>query len=305
MAHFSTHLLASIFGILGNIISFCVFLAPLPTFYKIYKKKSTEGFQSVPYSVALFSCMLLLYYGNLKTENGMMIITINSVGCAIETAYLIAFLIYATREALKSTLKLVVLFNILSFALIVVTTWFAVEKPHKREAVVGWICAVFSVCVFAAPLSIMRLVIRTKSVEYMPFSLSFFLTICAVMWFFYGFLIKDYFVATPNVLGFLFGVTQMVLYLIYKNKNRQVRPMVPMVQPKDEPVAIPIPVVDLRAILEMLEKHAVELEVVLEMPEETEVVEDEDDDEIKELDVPTKVLGLDADAEKTIIPIVG
>ncbi|XP_076932804.1 bidirectional sugar transporter SWEET9-like [Bidens hawaiensis] len=307
MAHFSTHLLASIFGILGNIISFCVFLAPLPTFYKIYKKKSTEGFHSVPYSVALFSCMLLLYYGHLKTENGMMIITINSVGCAIETAYLIFFLIYATREAMKSTLKLVVLFNIFSLALIVVTTWFAVEKPHTRESVVGWICAVFSVCVFAAPLSVMRLVIRTKSVEYMPFSLSFFLTLCAIMWFFYGFLIKDYFVATPNVLGFLFGVTQMVLYVIYKNKNKQVRPIVPIVEPKDEPVVTPV--VSLRAILEMLEKpvvETVELEVVLEMPEETEVDEDEDeaDGEIKEV-VATKVLCLDVNGEKTIIPVVG
>ncbi|MBD4020204.1 hypothetical protein GUI04_14560, partial [Xanthomonas citri pv. citri] len=43
------------FGLLGNAVSFMVFLSPLPTFYKVYKKKSTEGFQSVPYVVGLFS----------------------------------------------------------------------------------------------------------------------------------------------------------------------------------------------------------------------------------------------------------
>ena len=69
-----------------------------PTFYRIYKKKSTEGFQSIPYAVALFSAMLLLYYGFLKT-NGLMIITINTIGCAIEATYLILFMLYATKEA--------------------------------------------------------------------------------------------------------------------------------------------------------------------------------------------------------------
>ncbi|KAI3732442.1 hypothetical protein L1987_63647 [Smallanthus sonchifolius] len=231
---FPTHLLPSVFGILGNIISFCVFLAPVPTFCKIYRRKSTQGFQSIPYSVALFSCMLLLYYGYIKTENGMLIITINSIGFAIETTYLVIFLIYTTKESLISTLKLLALFNILLFGLIVLTTLLMTKHGPKRVAVVGWICAIFSVCVFAAPLSIM----------------------------------------TPNVLGFAFGIAQMVLYMIYKGNKKQGRPA-------------PI-VVDMGAILEIQEKPTVdegveseiqdkdemELRVVLEM-QETPVGEDE------------------------------
>ncbi|KAF5930314.1 hypothetical protein HYC85_031187 [Camellia sinensis] len=71
-----------------------------------------------------------------------------------------------------------------------------------------------------------RLVIKTKSVEYMPFALSFFLTLCAIMWFFYGFLIKDYYIATPNILGFAFGIAQMALYIVYKDTKKQVLPVV-------------------------------------------------------------------------------
>ncbi|KAM0027911.1 putative SWEET sugar transporter [Helianthus debilis subsp. tardiflorus] len=298
--HAAHHLLPSIFGILGNIISFCVFLAPMPTFYSICKKKSTQGFQSVPYSVALFSCMLLLFYGYLKTENGMMIITINSIGCAIETAYLVVFLIYATRKSLISTVKLLVLFNILSFGLILVTTRYATNPGPKRVAVVGWICAVFSVCVFAAPLSIMRLVIKTKSVEYMPFSLSLCLTLCAVMWFFYGLLIKDYYVATPNVLGFVFGIAQMILYMIYKDKKKQV---IPMGQPKGEAAAATV--VDLGAILEMQEKAVVEIGVELEMQEKPVVAGDEAGGGGKKEEVAVKVVCLDLDGEKTVIPSIG
>lgn len=207
------------FGILGNIVSFMVYLAPLPTFYRIFRKKSTEGFQAIPYSVALFSAMLLLYYAFLKPTNGTMLITINSIGCSIETIYLVMFMIYAPKTGKIYTGKLLVLFNIGAFGLIVLTT-FRFLDGSKRVSVVGWICAVFSVSVFAAPLSIMRLVIKTKSVEFMPFTLSLFLTFCAIMWFFYGLLIKDYYIALPNILGFTFGILQMILFVIYKDAKK-------------------------------------------------------------------------------------
>ena len=131
------------------------------------------------------------------------------------------------------TAKLLAFFNLGLFGMIVLCTSLLI-KQSLRLTVVGWMCAIFSVCVFAAPLSIMvnflhknkldyicfkysinfticygfllfyilsivcvfqGLVIKTKSVEFMPFSLSFFLTICATMWFSYGLLIDDLVVA--------------------------------------------------------------------------------------------------------------
>lgn len=99
-------------------------------------------------------------------------------------------------------------------------------------------------------------VIRTKSVEFMSFSLSFFLTLGATMWFFHGFFMKDVFTVVskhaffipssvspvccsfeqkcfmffslakqlPNVVGFLIGIAQMTLYMIYKNAKDGIMP---------------------------------------------------------------------------------
>lgn len=43
--------------------------------------------------------MLTLYYGILLKEEGTLLVTINSIGIFIESAYVLIFMIYATREA--------------------------------------------------------------------------------------------------------------------------------------------------------------------------------------------------------------
>ncbi|KAL6634263.1 hypothetical protein ACP70R_026934 [Stipagrostis hirtigluma subsp. patula] len=211
------HTWAFTFGILGNIISLMVFLSPLPTFYRVYRKKSTEGFQSTPYVVTLFSCMLWIYYALLKS-GAELLITINGVGCVIETAYIAMYLAYAPKAARVLTAKMLLGLNVGLFGLVALGTML-LSKGSLRVQVLGWINVAVALSVFAAPLSIMRLVIRTKSVEFMPFSLSFFLVLSAVIWFAYGALKKDVFVAVPNVLGFVFGVAQMALYMAYRNKK--------------------------------------------------------------------------------------
>ncbi|CAA2988434.1 bidirectional sugar transporter NEC1-like, partial [Olea europaea subsp. europaea] len=181
------------FGILGNIASFFVYMSPVPTFYKIYKRKSSEGFQSIPYSVALFSAMLYLYYAYLK-KNMILLITINSFGCIMELCFLIIFTVYANYESKIYTTKILFLFNTVAMGLIVGCTY-SLSEGHKRVTIVGWISSVFSLCVFVAPLGIARRVIKTKNVEYMPVPLSLFLTLSGVVWFFYGLFIKDFFIA--------------------------------------------------------------------------------------------------------------
>ncbi|CAN6272810.1 unnamed protein product [Urochloa humidicola] len=206
------------FGILGNIISLMVFLSPLPTFYRVFRKKSTEGFQSTPYVVTLFSCMLWIFYALLKPGSELLV-TINGVGCVIEAVYIAMYLAYAPRAARALTAKMLLGLNVGVFGLVALVTMLLSTKNGNslRVQVLGWICVSVAMSVFAAPLSIMRQVIRTKSVEYMPFSLSFFLVVSAVIWFAYGALKKDVFVAFPNVLGFVFGLVQMGLYMAYRN----------------------------------------------------------------------------------------
>ncbi|KAG2243203.1 hypothetical protein Bca52824_094956 [Brassica carinata] len=195
MAIFNTqNTWAIAFGLLGNIISFAVpSLQCKPTFYRIWKKKTTEDFQSLPYVVSLFSGMLWLYYATQK-KDVFLLVTVNSFCCFIRTIYIAIFVAFATKKARMLTVKLLLLMNFGRFCLILLLCQF-LAKESTRAKIIGGICAGFSVCVFAAPLSIIRTVIKTKSVEYMPFSLSLTLTISAVVWFLYGLALKDIYVA--------------------------------------------------------------------------------------------------------------
>lgn len=219
MAHHGP--LVLVFGLLGNIASILCFLAPMPTFHRIYKKKTTEGFQSLPYIAALFSAMLWLFYANVKT-GATLLITINAFGCVIETIYLAIYITYCPKKAKMSTLRLILLLNFGGFCVIVLLTHLLTKGSASRVKLLGWICVVFATSVFAAPLSIIRVVIRTKSVEFLPFPLSLLLTVSAVMWLLYGLALKDIYVTLPNVVGLSFGIVQMVLYAMYR-KNKPVK----------------------------------------------------------------------------------
>ncbi|XP_022843407.1 bidirectional sugar transporter SWEET10-like [Olea europaea var. sylvestris] len=117
-------------------------------------------------------------------------------------------------------MAMIVLPNIIGFIMVIVLTQLLLECD-KRTYVVGWICMIFSLLVYVAPLCIVRKVIRTRSVKYMPFLLSLFLTISATVWFFYGILRNDLSILIPYMLGFICGILQLVLYFIYKNAKEK------------------------------------------------------------------------------------
>ncbi|XP_012467503.2 bidirectional sugar transporter SWEET14 [Gossypium raimondii] len=163
--------------------------------------------------------MLWIYYATLK-PNAFLLMTINSIGCVVETIYIIVFIVYAPKKARILTLKLLLVFNMGALVLVLITHFFS--KGRSRIHVIGWSCVVTSAAVFAAPLSIMRSVIHTKSVEFMPFTLSFFLTCSAILWLVYGLLLKDFYISLPNIVGVVLGTIQMLLYVVYKKFNNNI-----------------------------------------------------------------------------------
>ncbi|XP_073006554.1 bidirectional sugar transporter SWEET6b-like [Typha latifolia] len=217
----------NIVGIIGNVISFGLFLSPVPTFAKICKRKAVEDFSPIPYLATLMNCMLWVFYGiPVVHPHSILVATINGIGLAFEAIYISIFVVYSPNRLrvimvivgfVRAQLKLLGILagELLFMAAVIVGVLVGTHTHEKRSLIVGVLCVIFGTCMYASPLSVMRMVIQTKSVKYMPFFLSLVSFLNGVCWTAYALIRFDIFVTIPNGLGALLGAAQLALYFWY------------------------------------------------------------------------------------------
>ncbi|KAL6525010.1 Bidirectional sugar transporter sweet1 [Orobanche minor] len=210
-----------VIGIFGNAFALFLFLAPLITFKRIVKKRSTEQFSGVPYIMTLLNCLLSAWYGlPFVSPNNLLVSTINGTGAAIESIYVLIYLIFAPKKE-KGKIMGLLAAVLAVFGTVAFVSMFALHGSG-RKLFCGVAATIFSIIMYGSPLTIIRLVIKTKSVEFMPFFLSLFVFMCGTSWFVFGLLGKDPFVAVPNGFGSGLGAVQLILYAIYRgNKGKE------------------------------------------------------------------------------------
>ncbi|KAI3460511.1 hypothetical protein Pfo_017174 [Paulownia fortunei] len=149
---------------------------------------------------------------------------INGSGGVIESIYVLIFLIFAPKKEKAKVLGLLLCILAL-FSAVALVSIFAIHKEKQRKLLCGFASSLFSMIMYASPLSVMRVVITTNSVEYMPFLLSLFVFVCGTCWFIYGLIGKDIFLIVSNGFGSVLGAMQLILYAIYyKNKGDNKKP---------------------------------------------------------------------------------
>ncbi|XP_055825445.1 bidirectional sugar transporter SWEET5-like [Solanum dulcamara] len=216
----NTETVRTIVGIIGNVISFFLFLSPMPTFIKIWKAKTVMQFKPDPYVVTALNCAVWVFYGMpFVHPDSLLVVTINGIGLFIELVYVIAFFIYSEWPKRKKIVVFLVIEIILLGILVFVTLTF-LHGTKNRSMLVGILAVVMNIAMYASPLTVMRRVISTKSVKFMPFYLSLANFCNGGIWFAYAFLKFDVYILIPNGLGMLSGAIQLFLYArYYKTTN--------------------------------------------------------------------------------------
>lgn len=208
-------------GIVGNVIALALFLSPVPTFYRICKKGTVEEFSPVPYLATLLNCMFWVVYGlPLVHPHSTLVLTINGAGLAIELAYVLLFIVYS-RGPKKLRVVVILATEIAFVALIGILVISFVHTLAKRSMIIGILCVVFGTMMYVAPLSVMKLVIHTKSVEFMPLFLSLASFFNGLCWTTYALIRFDLYITIPNGLGVLFSAAQLVLHIIYYKSTKE------------------------------------------------------------------------------------
>ncbi|AED94526.1 unnamed protein product [Arabidopsis thaliana] len=219
-----------IIGVIGNVISFGLFAAPAKTFWRIFKKKSVEEFSYVPYVATVMNCMLWVFYGlPVVHKDSILVSTINGVGLVIELFYVGVYLMYCghKKNHRRNILGFLALEVILVVAIILITL-FALKGDFVKQTFVGVICDVFNIAMYGAPSLAIIKVVKTKSVEYMPFLLSLVCFVNAGIWTTYSLIFKiDYYVLASNGIGTFLALSQLIVYFMYYKstpKEKTVKP---------------------------------------------------------------------------------
>ncbi|XP_049386363.1 bidirectional sugar transporter SWEET1-like [Solanum stenotomum] len=213
-------ILHTTFGIFGNVNGILLFLAPMITFKRIIMKRSTEKFSGLPYLMSFFNCLFSSWYGlPFVSPNNTLLTVLASIGGALEAIYVLIFLIFAPK---KEKFKISgILFLVLSIFSIVALVSVLKLNGDKRKLLCGLAFAITCIMMFGAPLTVMRQVIKSKSVEYMPFFLSLSIFNSSTSWAIYGLLGKDPFIIVPNSIGSLLACVQLILYAIYRDSKKK------------------------------------------------------------------------------------
>ncbi|KAG5019176.1 hypothetical protein JHK87_015031 [Glycine soja] len=144
-------------AVLGNAASVALYAAPMVTFRRVIRKKSTEEFSCFPYIIGLLNCLLFTWYGlpvvSYKWEN-FPLVTVNGVGIVLELSYVLIYFWYASAKG-KVKVAMTAIPVLLVFSIIAAVSAFAFHDNHHRKLLVGSIGLGVSVTMYGSPLIVM------------------------------------------------------------------------------------------------------------------------------------------------------
>merc|ERR1712176_1259491 len=89
------------------------------------------------------------------------------------------------------------------------------DNVPLKASLCGLQTVTMNVILYGSPLVQLQLVVRTKSVEFMPLGMSMLTFVISCIWTIQGLALGNITVLIPNVLGVLLGAAQLTLYTIY------------------------------------------------------------------------------------------
>ena len=204
---------STIFGWVGNALALYFYIAPIVPFVKVIKGEMTwKQSPGVLLLCSFLNCILWSDYGLIT--NQFLLYLANGLGGTITLIYITIFLIHvADRKVLLS-----LFYNFFLICCIVEIYFvFYYLVPFK---VTGVIANVFNVLMYAAPGEKIYQICKGASYQLIPIWSTIGGTACSTSWMCYGIYQKDIYVVIPNALGVLASIVQIVIFVIYRRKQK-------------------------------------------------------------------------------------
>ncbi|XP_059435577.1 bidirectional sugar transporter SWEET17-like [Corylus avellana] len=208
--------LSFVVGVIGIIISVLLFIISLlKTFRRIVERRSTQGFDSLPFILTLLNTALWTYYGLEKTDS-LLVVTVNGIGAVVEAVYVGLFLVFPPRRVSEKTAAFAAVLDVWFLGGAILITHFMLQGDTRID-VIGFLCVGLNIFMYSSTLAAIERCVEHRRAHAFPSLLFMFLN--RGIWTYYAVLVEDKFLGVSNVIGCLLGVTQLMLYAIYMTDN--------------------------------------------------------------------------------------
>ncbi|PAV87844.1 hypothetical protein WR25_06079 isoform B [Diploscapter pachys] len=156
-----------------------------------------------------------LQYGFLKWDYVM--ITVNVVSVSLFMGYCIFFLVLASKKR-----TFAIHFGLVLISISAMLFWCNISPNIDH---LGFICMMFNIINFGAPLAGLGVVLRSKNTSSLPLPMCIANLLVSSQWFLYGNCIKDPYIMAPNGVGMMLAVLQLSLFIVYPMKEQERSPL--------------------------------------------------------------------------------
>ncbi|NXY11352.1 SWET1 protein, partial [Pteruthius melanotis] len=204
---------------------------------QILATKSVENIQFLPFLTTDANNLSWLGYGCLKGDGTL--ITVNAIGAALQTLYILVYLYYSPAKVGQGpgamwrmedphpyvhphpccpSQRLVLLQVLLLLAVVVTGYGYFTIMVDTGTCLtqLGLFCSVFTITMYLSPLADLAKVVRSKSTRCLSFPLTVTTFVASSSWTLYGLQLHDPYITVPNVPGIITSLVRFWLFQQYR-----------------------------------------------------------------------------------------
>jgi len=213
MAEQEEDLVAVIVGWIGTFLATYFFVSPVIPYIKVLKgEMKISDSPGILLICNMINTIIWTTYG--LVGNTFQVYFNNCFGGSFTLLWISIYLIFLADKKIPMGILYI------SMLLILVTGFLYIFYFYVPYVVSGYIAMIFNILMYAAPGEKIVRVFKTKDYTLIPL----FTTIgglgCSLCWFIFGVYQNDTNIIVPNVLGLVFSIAQIVIYLVFKIQNK-------------------------------------------------------------------------------------
>lgn len=210
----------TVFKALASVTSLVMLLSPALGMYRIHKAKSVGVASFFPLATLLANSHVWLLYGYFSNLIFPLVVTFVA-GDVIALVYIAIYWRYTTErpKVLRMFLTVVVVMSAFTVFGVFAKLGYTGQSEKSLENTYGIIADVVSLCLYAAPMEKVYMVLKHKSAAYFQVHMVIAGLTNNSTWFIYGILTNNWFIIGPDILYISIGSVSLALCIVYNPKT--------------------------------------------------------------------------------------